>query len=223
MPSFRPLEGRAHWAKRGLITSVLLCVIALVADFQQWSLTKRIAAQEATLDQVRMNDTIQTFVAFAQLATVAVAAVFFLRWFYRAYANLSPLGAEGLPHGAGWAVGYWFVPIINLVRPATVACDIWNASDPGEDSTSWRKRKQPGLVLGWWLTFLLSGLVGRLGASLWNGASDPDRLRQAAVVLIAADVLAIAAGLLAIAFVRRTTARQQTRASSLHQAAAAHA
>jgi hypothetical protein len=218
MPPFRPLEARAHWAKRALIISILVGFVSLVADFQQWGLTKRIASQDATLDQVQMNDSIQTTVGFAQLAAFVLAAVFFLRWFHRAYANLRPLGADGLPHGPGWAVGYWFIPIINLVRPATVASDIWNASDPGENSTSWRKRKQPGLVVGWWLTFLLAGIATRVGVQLWNGASDSIALRHAAAVLLLADVLFLVAGLLAIAFVRRTTARQEVRASSLQLA-----
>ena len=104
-----------------------------------------------------------------------------------------------------------------LVRPATVAYDLWRASDPASDPRAWRQRKQPRLIIGWWLTFLLSGLVGRIGTSLWNGASDPDRLRQAAVVLLVADVLTIAAGVLAVVFVRETTTRQEMRASTLQR------
>jgi hypothetical protein len=215
MPPFRPLEGRAHWAKRALSVAVLLGVISLVADFQQWSLTKRIAAREATLDEVQMNDTIQLVVTFAGLAALVVAGVFFLRWFHRAYANLTPLGARGLPHGAGWAVGYWFVPLINLFRPAAVASAIWNASVPSEDSKTWKDRKQPGLVVAWWLTWVLSGIGTWAGIRLWDSAADPTGLRHAAVVFLLADVLFITAGVLAIAFIRKTTARQETRASSL--------
>ena len=201
----------------------MLSLIALVADFQQWTLTKRLAAGDATLEEMQRNDSVQTFVTLAQLVALVVAGILFLRWFHRAYANLKALGTEGLPHGPGWAVGYWFVPIVNLVRPATVACDIWNASNPTADPSSWRSRKQPRLIVGWWLTFLLSGFVGRVGASLWNGASDPDRLRQAAVVLMVADVLTIVAGVLAVVFVRETTTRQESRASTLQPTTAATA
>jgi hypothetical protein len=218
MPPFRSLESRAHWAKRALSVAVLLGVLTLIADFQQWSLTKRIAAGEATLDEIQMNDTIQVVVLFAELAAYAVAGVFFLRWFYRAYANLRPLGAEGLPHGAGWAVGYWFVPIINLFRPATIAADIWNASDPDNDSSSWKKRGQPGIVIGWWLAFVLSWIGSWAGTRMWDSASDPSSLGNAAVVLLLADVFFVLAGLLAIVYVRRTTSRQEARAGGLQLA-----
>jgi heme/copper-type cytochrome/quinol oxidase subunit 2 len=222
MPAFCSLEAPAHRAKRGLIVAILVAVVSLVADFQQWSLTKRIAAHDATLHDITVNDRIQAALGLAQLVTFLLAAILFLRWFHRAYANLRALGADGLPHGPGWAVGYWFVPIINLVRPATVACDIWNASDPGADPVSWRRRKHPAFVLAWWLTFLLAGIITRAGVQLWNGADDPTALRQAAIVFLVADVFFLVAGTLAVTFVRRTTARQQRRASSLQLLTPAH-
>jgi hypothetical protein len=215
MPPFRTLKCRAYSAQRALGIAVFLGLLTLVADFRQWSLTNRIVAGEATLEEVQLNELIQTFVIFAELAAYGLAGVFFLRWFYRAYANLRALGADGLPHGPGWAVGYWFVPIINLVRPATIASDIWNASDAEGESSSWRERGQSRLVVFWWLAFALSGIGTWVGIRLWESAADPAGLSNAAVVLLLADVLWIVAGLLAIAYVRRTTSRQETRASGL--------
>ena len=54
-------------------------------------------------------------------------------------------------------------------------------------------------------------------------ASDPDRLGQAAVVLLVADVLTILAGVFAVVFVRETTTRQESRASTLQPPSAATA
>jgi Domain of unknown function (DUF4328) len=213
-PQFRPLEGRAHWAKRALAIATALTVVSFVADLQQWKLVQRIAAGEATIDQVDLNESVQTAVSFAQLAAFLLAAIFFLRWFHRAYANLAPLGAAGLPHGPGWAVGYWFVPILNLVRPATVAAAIWNASGPGSPDDSRRRRRQPALVVWWWLAFLGSGFLTTAGVRMWNGAGSLAELRHAAMALLIADAFAFAAGCLAILFVRRTTTRQQERAST---------
>jgi hypothetical protein len=213
MPPFRPLKCRAHSATRALGIAVFLGVLMLIADFRLWSLAKRITDGEATLEEVQLNDAIQTFVLPAELAAYALAGFFFLRWFYRAYANLRALGVEDLPHGPGWAVGYWFVPIISLVRPATIASDLWNASEG--DSRSWRERGQSGLVVFWWLAFVLSGIGRWVGIRLWESAADPAGLGNAAIVFLLADMLWIIAGLLAIAYVRKTTSRQETRASGL--------
>jgi heme/copper-type cytochrome/quinol oxidase subunit 2 len=213
-PQYRPLARRAHWARRTLGLAIAVGVVSLVADIQQWKLVQRIAAGDATLDQVDVNESVQTAVAVAQLAAVVLAAVFFLTWFHRAYANLRPLGADGLPHGPGWAVGYWFVPVLNLVRPATVAARIWNASDPRPPDDAPRRGSSPGLVVGWWLTFVLSGLLTRVGNQMWASAHTSVDLRDAAAALVAADVVGIVAGCLAVLFVERTTDRQARRAST---------
>jgi hypothetical protein len=52
------------------------------------------------------------------------------RLFRRAYRNLPALGAESPRFSSGWAVGAWFVPFLNLVRPKQIMDDIWRASDP---------------------------------------------------------------------------------------------
>jgi heme/copper-type cytochrome/quinol oxidase subunit 2 len=64
-------------------------------------------------------------VAYALIGIVALfhiplgiaTIVFFLIWEYRAYKNLSALNAQNLEHSPGWAVGWWFIPFANLVKP----------------------------------------------------------------------------------------------------------
>jgi hypothetical protein len=61
---------------------------------------------------------------------IAVTATVFIIWFHRAYRNLGSLGVAQLRWGTGWAVGGWFVPLLNFVRPKSIANDIWRGSDP---------------------------------------------------------------------------------------------
>ena len=35
-----------------------------------------------------------------------------------------------MSRGAGWAIGPWFVPILNLFRPWQIAVETWEGSDP---------------------------------------------------------------------------------------------
>ena len=53
-----------------------------------------------------------------------------IAWTHRLYRNLEPLGFRELRFGSGWAVGGWFVPFLNLVRPKQIVNDIWRAGDP---------------------------------------------------------------------------------------------
>ncbi|QYO65100.1 DUF4328 domain-containing protein [Leptolyngbya sp. 7M] len=43
--------------------------------------------------------------------------VLFLVWLYRAHKNLFSLKPTHLDFSPGWAVGWWFIPFLNLVRP----------------------------------------------------------------------------------------------------------
>ena len=48
-----------------------------------------------------------------------LAAAFFIAWLHRAY-KLDSL-AWSTSYGTGWAIGSWFVPILNLFRPKQIA------------------------------------------------------------------------------------------------------
>ncbi len=56
---------------------------------------------------------------FGLLRVVAFLAsiVTFLAWFWYAYNNTIAFDTEPPPYEQGWALGAWFVPIINLWRP----------------------------------------------------------------------------------------------------------
>src|SRR4029077_16520575 len=82
-----------------------------------------------------------------------VAVVAFCMWFYRAYKNLKGWRIPGLKYSPGWAVGYFFIPILNLFRPYQIAQEIWKASDPQvplEAGFRWHDNKGSSLVGTWW-------------------------------------------------------------------------
>jgi hypothetical protein len=65
------------------------------------------------------------------VSIVALAAfVALLVWIHRAWNGAArELGAR-LPHSAGWAVGWFFVPILNFVRPYQAVRALRDGSDP---------------------------------------------------------------------------------------------
>src|SRR5688572_6359973 len=73
-----------------------------------------------------MADTVLGLVFFVLFV---IATVFWCMWVYRTYRNLPALGAEGLNYSPGWAVGYYFIPVLNLFRPFQVMRETWRASD----------------------------------------------------------------------------------------------
>jgi hypothetical protein len=65
---------------------------------------------ESVIDAVHTTDSLS-------LIASGITAILFLVWFYRAYRNLVRSGIQDLRYAPGWAVGSWFIPFFNFVRP----------------------------------------------------------------------------------------------------------
>lgn len=136
----------------------------------------------------------------AWVATILLffaTGVVFLCWFAAAHTNLRILGSRGLEYSANWAVGGFFIPVLNLFRPYQVAQEIWKGSDPDvlapQGALQWMAKSGSGVALAWWLTWT----VGSLGtASLLLLVRDP--FLQLLVIAVTVFVRTIAAILLLI-------------------------
>jgi Domain of unknown function (DUF4328) len=214
--AYRPLGSRAGAAKKALGLVIAVNAIAIVSGVAEYRLLERAETVGVTDAELARTDVRQGLIALAQLALLAAACVFFLRWFHRAYANLGHLDAEQLRYGRRWAIGAWFVPILNLFRPKQMADDIWRVSDPRRaPGEGWRDAKVPSLLSWWWATFLLAGLLGNLAGSGGYDAADISDLKASAIKFLVADAVSIVAAVLAILVVSRITERQEARASRL--------
>jgi hypothetical protein len=145
------------------------------------------------------------------------AAFFFIRWFHRAYKNLLALGAGELRFKPGWAIGAWFVPILNLWRPKQIANDIWRGSDPPypPGNSVWRDGPVAAVFAVWWGLFLVSNWSSQVALRLSISADEAAELQNATIGYLVSDGTDLLAALAAIVLVRRTTARQEERARRL--------
>lgn len=96
-------------------------------------------------------DTTNSLDSFLFIALV----ILFSAWVYRVNSNARALGAQGMRFSPRWAVGWFFVPIMNLFRPYQVVREAWKASDP-KVLTQWDQIKTPLLLKAWWVMWLLS-------------------------------------------------------------------
>jgi hypothetical protein len=211
---YEPLEPRATWARVsvGAVSAVALLLVGM-------SLHRASAIETyldtGDIDALDTSDDLYAILLLPSAAFTITAIVMFLRWFSRAYRNLPALGVRGLRFTPGWAVGAWFVPFLNLVRPKAIADDIWRASDPELPSAApapvWRTRRVAGFVHWWWGTYLLSFLLrppGSLDGTI--GDDDASLARWESV----RNLLTVVAGILAIRLVTQVTERQRRRAGA---------
>lgn len=219
LQGYAALGRRASWAKWVLVAAVVLDAIAVGSDLAEWRLLERLEAGEpVSPGSVDASDSRQARIGVAQTALLVVGAIFFIRWFYQAYENMIGLGAKDLRFGTGWAIGAWFVPILNLFRPKQIANDIWRASDPeapADLGLDWKGRPVPAFLAAWWGAFIFSEVLYRIAGWLNADAVSAAELQVATWNYLAADVFSLIAGALAFLVVKRTTDRQEARAARL--------
>jgi len=156
----------------------------------------------------------QSFVATANLPVYALTAIFFLIWLNKANKNLTPLGADYLEFSSGWAVGWWFVPFANLVKPFQVVREVWRESDPEiEEGTGFLSNVAsgaPGYMALWWGLWIVSNIFNNIAARA-SEASSTESIQLSGAVFAASGATGVAAAVLAIMVVRDITQRQELR------------
>lgn len=214
---YEPLRGRAAWAQRALVATVVIDLIAIASGFAEYRLYQQDVVTPEELDS---TDIRQGLVALAQTIVFIFAVVMFIRWFKRAYANLQALGLPELRFRVGWAIWGWFVPFLNLWRPKQIANDIWRASDPEkprDQDPLWRGADVPALFQWWWAFYLISTWLENISFRVELNANDLQGYKNAAAATMAVNAFEAVAGVLAVLVVDRTTRRQEARAARLAQ------
>jgi hypothetical protein len=217
---FDPLTWPTRLVLGALGATLVLNVVAVVSDVSYHDLIQRlVSGGDVSLADAQAADDRQFTIADVQLAVFALTALAFVVWFYRAYENLRPLGVENLRWGSGWAIGGWFVPLLNLVRPKSLANDIWRGSDPALPPQLERPSGPvPWWHNLWWALFLADGIFARVASQAFDDASTLAERADTSNLLLASDAFGIVASAAAIVVVVATTQRQRRRAAALRAA-----
>lgn len=166
---------------------------------------------EIDADTIRLRVT-----AGALIIARLIAVISFMFWTYRVAQNLPALGTERPEFTPGWAVGVYFVPIINLFRPYQAMVEIWNGSDPQYLNSQEKKPKAVSLLSGWWGVYLAATFIGRVLQQGGSGEQSVEQLLSHNYMIIAVIfLLEIPRDILSIFVVRSVTASQESRQEAI--------
>jgi hypothetical protein len=198
-PAFIPADGNG----RSTVYLLGVCLVvsamqAVIAFFHVF------ATADSQVSQTSTSDGLYATLAVVNLLAYLVCACLFCTWFSNAHRNLPALGATNLKYSPGWAVGGFFVPFLNLVRPYQVAREIWRHSNPSNDTSE----VTPRPVALWWGLFLVMCFAAHASGRL---SADPELRAGPAYAwgfAFLSDVLTICAAVAAIAMIRRINQMQ---------------
>jgi hypothetical protein len=112
-----------------------------------------------TQEAADANDLRQQVVAGFLVVALVVTFIALLVWVYATHANLPALGAGELEFSSGWAVGWFFVPLANLIQPYKAVSEIWHRSQP--NPLLGMANVGGHLVGWWWFLRVISGIAER--------------------------------------------------------------
>jgi hypothetical protein len=135
---------------------------------------------------------IQRWLNACYLALLLLNAVLFCCWLHRAAGNLRALGARRLEFTPGWTVGWFFVPVANLVMPYRTVRELWLAS---RSPAGWDGRPVVLPVLLWWLAYVMTGFLGQIKHFMLLGAHGVADVLTASRVEMTGMVLFLLAAL----------------------------
>ncbi len=115
--------------------------------------------------------------ALISMTCLYLLPVLFLIWVHGVYKNLYAFPDVSPSTTPGWAVGYFFVPIVGLYKPYQLLDEVWQSSDPNESCTRQKSGASP-LIIACWIVFLIRLLVnGENAYHQINPDSDGDLYR----------------------------------------------
>jgi hypothetical protein len=206
--AFKDLSGLTKFLKFFLILGAVLGAVAALSGVMQATMLRR----SFTVAEGSANDAREKIVGISQAALFLFTVVIFAWWVFRANRNVRALGANGLRVKPGWAVGYFFVPIICLWKPYQAMKELWRAS---QNPFTWQDIPASQILPGWWTLWIVSNLLARVSASQMTNGKTVDALQIATYVQIAADVLNIGLCLVAIMLVSQICSAQTNAAKGL--------
>jgi hypothetical protein len=173
-------------------------------------LTRLRDGSPVAVEAAKANDAMYYGLAIAALVLIIITGVFWLRWQHLAHTNLRRIiGPGDLRFSPGWSVGWWFVPLANLVMPFRAMRELSVKSSPAYMRGDREMGAIPDpLIAPWWIAFASLSLLGTVIRG--RGYESIEAILGNQYLHVIGDLVLCVAAMLAILVVRGVQARQRS-------------
>ena len=200
---------RARLAVILLIAGAVVSALTIPAEIAEILLPELGADQE--LAENPAGAVVLLLLFGLSLLTIAIyiaTVVVFLMWLHRCANNLRAFGywTSQIAHSSAWAVGSFFVPIVNLFVPYKATKEIWEKSRPSESVPFSFSKSPPSFFPAWWGFWIACNFASNIYFRMTMGGAPRE---ATAIVGVVSDSLSIAAAGFAIMVIKEITRRQE--------------
>ena len=195
MHEYRDATRLASWTQLLLVVFMLVLAWAVVADLLQLRLFYGMQSGSYTIpalvEAFHANTARQQVTVPLRLAAYVLSGALILEWTWRANINARGLGAAGMRYTPLWAVGWYFVPGANLLRPYDAMAEIWRASAFPQ---GWAAQREPFALRAWWVSLLFTVGLGMLAAFMFRFARSQDMVIDGTWYMTLSDLAGLLSG-----------------------------
>lgn len=147
----------------------------------------------------------RTYEAVSWLYTIIffVHVIVFCFWTYKVVKNSwtrsSVPGVQSV--SPGWAVGYYFIPILYLWKPYGAMKEVWR--------TTFDDSKSTGILLLWWWVWIFSNVIEQVASKIEGGESI-ESYAEVEYLFAFSYFVDLAAAILLCGIVKKITAQQDS-------------
>ncbi|KOR33555.1 hypothetical protein TI05_00320 [Achromatium sp. WMS3] len=178
-------------------------IISLISNLLQMDL---LASGYISEGAAEINDNRQLFIGITFSIVYIITGIMFLRWVHLLNKNCHGFGTQDMKFTPGWAIGYYFVPLLNLYKPYQAMQEIWKVST---NPINWQNQNGSTLIGWWWTLFLISNLLINISFRMSMSSESIDNLQVATTISILGELIDIPAYFIVLAFIRAIYAKQK--------------
>jgi hypothetical protein len=197
---FRSAAARARWLLVLLAINLAVAIVSVMIALSGKGALAAFEAGEAGLTRLESFDSAFAITGQVELLVYLAAAIAWLAWQSRTIDNEAPLGLGPSRYTPRWSIGWWFVPFANLVMPYLVHRDIDARYSGGVRSDRW-------LLTGWWIVFIVGGIISNVVGRIWLAAESIEELQSGLTLWVVSDLVGALSAVLAILLVRQIQSR----------------
>lgn len=210
---FRDQAGLAGICRGLLYAQVALAAFGVLSAWWTYDLLGSILAGEAVNPSAMDADDARTMiVGLLTFGLYVVGVIAIGIWIYRANRNAQVLSVQDMEFSPGWAIGWYVVPLANLVMPFRAMREIHDVS---ARVSSEDENDADMMLRGWWAAWLTMNVTGWISFRMALNFQTAEGLQVSSAFDLVSCLLTIPACLLLAAIIGRIQSFQDKAANRL--------